>query len=187
MEWLTQERANEAIKIPWVLLALFWIGMWRRVKPTKLQESLASKLSYTAVILLGLGLLFAPVRWRILPYSREVGLAAVALNWAGVIFAIWARIYLGRNWSATVTVKEGHELMRSGPYAIVRHPIYFGMLLGSLGVAMETGRWPAPLGLGLVFVGLWLKSRVEERAMQRQFGKPYEEYRRITPALIPSF
>jgi protein-S-isoprenylcysteine O-methyltransferase Ste14 len=68
---------------------------------------------------------------------------------------------------------------------MVRHPIYLGMLLGSLGVAIETGRWPAPLGLALVFLGLRLKSRTEERVMQEQFGREYEEYRRETPSLIP--
>jgi protein-S-isoprenylcysteine O-methyltransferase Ste14 len=108
MEWLTQERANGAIRIGWLLLALFWIWMWRRVKPTKRRESAGSRLSYTAVILLGLGLMCAPVGWRFLPYSPELGSLAVGLNWVGGLLAIWARVHLGRNWSATVTVKECH-------------------------------------------------------------------------------
>jgi protein-S-isoprenylcysteine O-methyltransferase Ste14 len=185
MEWLTEERANTAIQTVWFGLALLWIWKWRSVKTTTRRETVGSGLSYTAILLAGLGLMCAPSGWRLLPYSPEVGFTAVAFNWIGVLFAVWARLHLGTNWSATATVKKDHELIRTGPYGLVRHPIYCGMLLGSLGVALETGRWPAPIGLAVVFLGFRMKSRAEERLMEEQFGAQYEEYRSNTPGLIP--
>ena len=122
---------------------------------------------------------------RSIAYSPGLGWIAVAICWAGILFAIWARVYLGTNWSSTVTLKEGHELMRGGPYALVRHPIYSGLLLGWLGMALEKGRWMALIGLLIIFLGFRLKSRTEERFMREQFGEQYEEYRRRTAALIP--
>jgi protein-S-isoprenylcysteine O-methyltransferase Ste14 len=185
MNWLTQDRADMAIRLAWLGLTSFWIWNWRRVKVTRRRESVGSKLSYTAIIIVGLALIRAPVGWRLLAWSPAVGWVAVSLNWAGVLFSIWSRTHLGRNWSATVTVKEGHNLTRTGPYRLVRHPIYFGMLLGILGLAIQAGRWPAVPGLALVFLGLRLKSRIEERLLREEFGREYENYRRDTPALVP--
>jgi protein-S-isoprenylcysteine O-methyltransferase Ste14 len=185
MNWLTQDRADMAIRLAWLGLTSFWIWNWRRVKVTRRRESVGSKLSYTAIIIVGLALIRAPVGWRLLAWSPAVGWVAVSLNWAGVLFSIWSRTHLGRNWSATVTVKEGHNLTRTGPYRLVRHPIYFDMLLGILGLAIQAGRWPAVPGLALVFLGLRLKSRIEERLLREEFGREYENYRRDTPALVP--
>lgn len=185
MNWLTQDRADMAIRLAWLGLTSFWIWNWRRVKVTRRRESVGSKLSYTAIIIVGLALIRAPVGWRLLAWSPAVGWVAVSPNWAGVLFSIWSRTHLGRNWSATVTVKEGHNLTRTGPYRLVRHPIYFGMLLGILGLAIQAGRWPAVPGLALVFLGLRLKSRIEERLLREEFGREYENYRRDTPALVP--
>jgi protein-S-isoprenylcysteine O-methyltransferase Ste14 len=185
MDWLTDQWANIAIQLAWLSLALFWMWMWRQVKPTKRREAAGLRFAYIAILLVGVALILARPGLRSLAYSPELGGIAVAINWMGILFAIWARVYLGTNWSSTVTVKEGHELIRSGPYALVRHPIYCGMLFGWLGLALERGRWTALIGVCVIFVGFRLKSRTEERFMREQFGEKYEEYRRRTAGLIP--
>jgi protein-S-isoprenylcysteine O-methyltransferase Ste14 len=103
----------------------------------------------------------------------------------GLGFSALARAWLGRNWSAEVTVKDGHELVRSGPYALVRHPIYAGMLLALAGTALMVGKWRALIGLALVVVALLRKLTVEERFMTEQFGEVYAHYRAEVSALIP--
>jgi protein-S-isoprenylcysteine O-methyltransferase Ste14 len=92
---------------------------------------------------------------------------------------------LRANWSATVTVKQQHELIRSGPYAIVRHPIYSGILLAFIGSALARGQWRGVLALAIVIVALWRKMRLEERWMSETFGDEYQRYRARTAALIP--
>jgi protein-S-isoprenylcysteine O-methyltransferase Ste14 len=186
--WLSPERAANAIRLAWMLLVVFWIWKWRSVKRTERRESEASRVSYSLIILLGFLAMFEPGRilgGRLLARTPELLAAAVAMTWTGILFAIWARVCLGTNWSAAVTVKEGHELMRGGPYGVTRHPIYSGLLLASAGVALAADRWQALIGLGLVLLGFWIKSRKEERWMMERFGAEYEEYRRRTRALIP--
>jgi protein-S-isoprenylcysteine O-methyltransferase Ste14 len=94
-------------------------------------------------------------------------------------------VFLGRNWSATVTVKDQHELIRRGPYRFVRHPIYTGMLLAFLGTAIAQDQWRSLLAFVLVWLALWRKWRLEERFMQETFGEQYAAYRREVPAVVP--
>ena len=101
------------------------------------------------------------------------------------MIAIWARFVLGRNWSGTVTVKQDHELVRSGPYALVRHPIYSGLLLAFLGTAVARGDLAALLGVALAAATLHFKTATEESFMTEQFGAGYMEYKREVKSLIP--
>jgi protein-S-isoprenylcysteine O-methyltransferase Ste14 len=110
------------------------------------------------------------------------GIALVAL---GLGFSLLARVWLGRNWSGTVTVKREHELIRSGPYALVRHPIYTGMITALVGTSLAIGNGRAALGVAVLLCGLLYKMRIEERFMAETFGEAYARYRREVPALIP--
>ena len=109
--------------------------------------------------------------------------AAVML--AGLLFAVWAREHLGRNWSSSVTIKQGHELITTGPYAVVRHPIYTGILAGLLGTAIALSQVRGFIGFVLFFLVLWLKLRREEQWMRSQFEETYSAYARQTAALVP--
>jgi protein-S-isoprenylcysteine O-methyltransferase Ste14 len=110
--------------------------------------------------------------------------AGVILLVAGVAFAVWARIYLGRNWGMPMTKKDEPELVTSGPYRFVRHPIYSGLLLAILGTALATNiYWLIALGvMGIYFV---YSARVEERLMTSSFPAAYPGYRAKTKMLIP--
>jgi protein-S-isoprenylcysteine O-methyltransferase Ste14 len=130
-------------------------------------------------------LVAGPLDRRFVPDSAAVAWAGLALTAAGCAFAIWARLLLGGNWSASVTVKQDHQLMRRGPYAIVRHPIYSGFLLGLAGTALALGEWRGIAGLALAFIGWLTKSRTEEAFMTAQFGAGYTEYQRRVKALVP--
>ena len=117
--------------------------------------------------------------------SLALGIVSDCIVLAGAGFTVWARITLGRNWSAEVTFKQDHELIESGPYALVRHPIYTGLIAMALGTMINYGR---AIGVA-VFVGLcgalWWKARQEERIMMRHFPDAYADYRARVHAIVP--
>jgi protein-S-isoprenylcysteine O-methyltransferase Ste14 len=122
---------------------------------------------------------------RFLPDTPAVSVAGFALTVAGCLFAIWARLTLGGNWSGRATVKAGHELIVSGPYAMARHPIYTGLFLASVGTALARGEWRCILGLLLIALAFAVKIGQEERLMLQAFPHAYPQYRQKVKALIP--
>ena len=181
--------------VPFAVLWLAWLGYWliaaRNVKATRRREGLTSLLLNRAFVAIGAVLLV--FRHPLLHWLEQRFVpAAMAAYWlgfvmvaAGLAFAVWARVYLGRNWSGTVTVKQDHELIRSGPYGLVRHPIYSGLLLALLGTAIAIGEWRGLLGFIAIAAGFLIKIRTEERFMGETFGDAYARYRAEVPALIP--
>jgi protein-S-isoprenylcysteine O-methyltransferase Ste14 len=119
-----------------------------------------------------------------LPASPITAPVAILLTALGLGIAIAARIQLAGNWSAAIEIKEGHALIRSGPYRYVRHPIYSGILLAVLGSAVALDHRRALLGFVLIFAALWIKSRHEEGRL-RQALPGYDAYAGETAALIP--
>jgi protein-S-isoprenylcysteine O-methyltransferase Ste14 len=176
----------------WIAWFIYWRIASAGVKPARRRESPASRAAHIVPLLIaaillwmnpiaGAGLLFE----RFLPASDTTYWAGTLLVALGLAFSVWARVYIGRNWSGTVTVKEDHELIRRGPYTLVRHPIYTGLLLGFIGTALVRGEWRGVLAVLIVFAALWRKLRLEERWMNETFGDQYRSYREHTAALIP--
>jgi protein-S-isoprenylcysteine O-methyltransferase Ste14 len=122
---------------------------------------------------------------RAIPDVLAVGLTGTIITLLGLCFAVWARVHLGRNWSSMPAIRVDHKLIRTGPYSIVRHPIYTGILFAIAGTAIIIGE---PLGLIAFFlilvVYLW-KIRMEEKYLQEEFGEDYAQYKKEVPALIP--
>lgn len=180
-----------SIEIAWIAFLAYWVVMAFSVKRTVKRQELSSRAFHVAVGVLAYMLLFTnrlawgPLAWRFAPEGRAWVVAGVALTYAGVVLAIWARAILGGNWSATVTVKQDHTLVRNGPYSTVRHPIYSGLLLAGLGTALAVGEVHGLLAVAIGLVGFHAKSRLEERFMIGEFGREYEEYRQRTRALVP--
>jgi protein-S-isoprenylcysteine O-methyltransferase Ste14 len=180
-----------SIEAAWVAFCAYWFIMAFGVKRAVKRQSLSSRALHIAVGVLAYMLLFTdrlswgPLAWRFLPDSRVWAAVGAAVTWAGVALAIWARTILGRNWSATVTVKQDHTLVRSGPYSAVRHPIYSGLLLAGLGTALAVGEVHSLLAVAIGLVGFRVKSKLEERFMVEQFGREYEDYRQHSWALVP--
>lgn len=180
-----------AIYAIWIGLLLLWLLWSLRVKRVQRRAPPASRIVEVLVVVAGFWLMFArvfPFPWLETPLWNDgvaAGIAGLAVTIAGVAFAIWARYALGGNWSGQVTVKHDHELQRSGPYAIVRHPIYSGLLLALLGTAIVIGEIRGLIGVALAGIGWRLKSLTEERLMTEEFGAQYIDYKREVRALIP--
>ncbi len=181
------------ISVLWVMFAVVWLIGRLHVKRAQERAPISARLLYGIPVVFGTFLLIndrIPLAWletRILPRSSPLDIFAVCLTAAGIGFAVWARFYLGQNWSSAVTIKVGHELIRSGPYAWVRHPIYSGILVGVFGTALAAGRPAAFIAMVFFFLGFWVKSRMEEQFMRKMFGEQYVEYSSTTGALIPKF
>jgi protein-S-isoprenylcysteine O-methyltransferase Ste14 len=109
----------------------------------------------------------------------------VALVAGGLIFTWWARITLGSLWSGGVARKDGQAVVRAGPYRLVRHPIYTGLILAAFATTLEVGQQANLLGAALMAFGFWLKARLEERFLSVELGAAYADYRATTPMLIP--
>lgn len=122
---------------------------------------------------------------RFLPHVPWVQWLGAVLTGAGVAFAIWARIHIGRYWSSTVALKESHKLVRSGPYARIRHPIYTGILAAMAGTSIAVGRYAALLGLAVIALAFARKARKEEALLAGEFGPGFDQHRRRTGFFLP--
>ncbi len=175
----------------WLSYLAYWGAMSRKVKETKRRESVPSRLARLVTLACAVALLWLPsvplpfLNERFLPLGAWCFWSGATVTAGGLLFSVRARRHLGKNWSQAVTVKEGHELITSGPYALVRHPIYTGLLLAFIGCAVARGEWRGLLAVVLVFVALWRKLRLEEKWMRAQFGESYEAYSRRVAALVP--
>jgi protein-S-isoprenylcysteine O-methyltransferase Ste14 len=172
----------------WLLFSLYWSAAARNSAAAKSSESRRSTLLHQLLLNVALLLLFIPVpglNYRFLPGGRFLALFGLAVQAAFVLLAVWARGHLGRNWSAEVRVATGHELVRTGPYRLLRHPIYSAMFGMSIGTAIVFGKLHALVGVGLLTIAYRRKIRLEEERMTEEFGAAYEEYRRRSWALIP--
>ena len=150
-------------------------------------------LRYRLPILVG-AILFVPWTGMVLGEKPlwlfgNLGIYVLAgLTLAGISFAWWARIHLGRFWSNAITHKEGHRVIETGPYGLVRHPIYTGLIAGMLTTGVAVGTVTAILGAVLISLGMWQKARMEEGFLTAELGADaYGSYCRRVPMLLPFF
>ena len=177
----------------WLVFTILWVAAAFTSKRTVRVQSGGSRLLQARLVLIGVMLIFNLGNWlvsgwlaaRVVPESTPVVFGGAILTVAGMLFSVWARLTLGRNWSGTVTIKQDHELIQRGPYRIVRHPIYTGMLLAMLGTAFIFGTARCFVGVPIVGLAFWLKVQIEEQFMVQQFGAQYANYRQQVRALIP--
>ena len=172
----------------WIAFIVYWSAAAASAGATKSAESGASRRVHTRMLNGAFLLLFLPLPLlgrRFLPVSSLVVPAGLTLQTAFFLLALWARRHLGRNWSGAVSTKIGHQLVRSGPYRIVRHPIYTAMLGMFAGAAVVSGQLHALLAVLLVSVAYGRKIPLEERVLRDEFGPAYDDYARDSWALVP--
>lgn len=174
----------------WILLILYWVISARASKPVAEGPNPGLIWVYRLPMMIGIALLC--IGWHlewlknfVFPRSETLAWSGAAVCAAGVAGAIWARSTLGKNWSSEVLFRQGHELIERGPYRLVRHPIYTGILLMCLGTAIAEDNAGAYLGVLFFFCGIWLKLRQEEALMARHFPEEYPAYKKRVKALIP--
>lgn len=188
---------HAAIAALWVAWIVSWIlaAVWTR--RTQARPPLIEILLYILPTIAGGLLLFWGANdalkgrgwaleerlWR-LPHWAAWLMAAIAA--AGFAFTWWARVTLGSLWSSEVTRKEGHVIVDQGPYGLVRHPIYTGLIAAAFATALDVGSGQTLVGAALMSFGFWMKARLEERFLMSELGEgAYAAYRRRVPMLAP--
>jgi protein-S-isoprenylcysteine O-methyltransferase Ste14 len=177
--------------VVWILFFVYWQIKAFNTKTTQRLEPISSRILRVLIFVVAIALVSTnrvPLSWLYLqlwPTGLWPFWLGAAVTVSGLLFAIWAREHLGRNWSRSVTIKQDHELIVTGPYTLVRHPIYTGVLAGFVGMAIAIGQVRGLITLALIFVAFWIKLRLEERWMRSQFGETYAAYSHDTAALVP--
>ena len=180
-----------AFAVIWIAWLFSWIAAALWSNRTEKRAMSAAIVVHTIAVLAGAALMTPWAARRLhLEQLWHVGYAGAwtlaLLTLVGLLFTWWARIHLGRLWSGSITRKEGHRVIDSGPYALVRHPIYTGMIFALFATAIEEATISGLAGAALIAFGLWLKARIEERFLTAELGaEAYNAYRRRVPMLIP--
>ena len=181
------------VELPWTIFVIYWIVGAIKTRATRESESAASRTAILLIEIAGYGLIFSDsagigfLGTRFMPRTWATAILGVVLTWSGIGLAIWARYHLAEYWSARITIKEDHQLIRTGPYTHLRHPIYSGLVLATIGSALVIDKWRCVLGVCLVLIGYCFKAMKEETMLSRQFGDAFREHREHTGFLIPRF
>ena len=181
----------QCVGYAWLAWLVSWLlaSVWRDravKRPATSSEILYRALSTAGgVMLIGVRARFlggSTPRWR---FDRPVEWVLAVVACLGFALTWWARVHLGRMWSSSVTRKADHRVIATGPYALVRHPIYSGVLLAAIATAALRGTLEAAAGAGVLFLGFYVKGRLEERFLRDELGSAYDDYARRVPMLVP--
>ena len=175
----------------WFAWSIIWLLMAAWSKPSKRREFPWQRLEHVIPMLIGFFLIYNHVaEWsflaeRIVPQNGAVSIGGLLLTLGGLFFSVWARIALGGNWSGTVTIKSGHNLIRRGPYKRIRHPIYTGLLASVVGTVLLEGEVRSLLGFVVILFALYRKAKREERFLSDEFGDGFAEHAKHTGMFLP--
>jgi protein-S-isoprenylcysteine O-methyltransferase Ste14 len=181
------------IRVCWIIFIAVWVLAAVSTKRAIYRESSAERARYWLALVIGYVLVIKsnslprPFNWLVIPHTASSAWIGACFCVSGLVFAIWARVILGRNWSGVITLKEGHELVERGPYRVVRHPIYTGILAMFVGTAIAIGYFGGFIGLLLLFVSFWVKLKREEDLMLKHFPAKYAAYQSRVKRIIPFF
>jgi protein-S-isoprenylcysteine O-methyltransferase Ste14 len=188
-----REAFHLLVEVPWIVFLLYWIVSAIRTRVTVQTESFASRYFIVLIETVGFVLLFRHAAGigflgeRFMHRTLASAIVGSILTWMGIGLAIWARYHLADYWSARITIKEDHQLIRTGPYARLRHPIYSGIILAAIGSAVVIDQWRCVLGVCLILTGYCIKARKEEAMLTQQFGESFREHQKHAGFLIPRF
>ncbi len=175
----------------WLAWLLYWYIGTRGLAENRRKLPQATSLPYRVPLVLGIVLIACPPLLPgsfgrpLYPTKNDVVLLGLATQALGLAFSVWARLHLGRLWSGTITLKEGHRIVESGPYGWVRHPIYTGLILAFFGTAVSAGTPQAFLGFLAAAFAYVRKLRLEEGWLSQNLGPDYDRYKSRVKALVP--
>lgn len=175
----------------WVVFWISWVAAAGWSAKTERRVGMKGELAYRLVLIAGTLAFLPPAHgyygpMRLWLVSRDQAWLCTAVLALGLGFTWWARIHLGTLWSGWITRKADHRVIDTGPYGIVRHPIYTGLLLGVYATAAAKGTILGLLGATLITLSLWMKARVEEGWLRKELDPgAYDDYRRKVPMLVP--
>jgi protein-S-isoprenylcysteine O-methyltransferase Ste14 len=184
----------------WTAFGIYWIGaaVLKRSgsERAEIPQSRESRF-YRPLRLLILALTFSLLFWqrtavgflgaRFTPSSSAVSATGFVAALIGLGVALWARVRLGQYWSDKVVLQEGHQLIRGGPYAYMRHPIYSGVLLGVAGTALVLGEVRGIVAFVILLVNYSIKAKREENILEHKFGEQFKLHRKQAGFLLPKF
>lgn len=178
---------------PWIVFCVYWALGALKTRRTVSTEPFVARARHLLLEITGFALLFGGFTGigvlgeRIYHRTYATLVTAVALTWIGIALALWARWHLGQYWSGRITLKEDHKLVRTGPYAHFRHPIYSGIILAAIGTALAIDEWRGIAGVAVIVLAYLIKGKKEESVLAAQFGEEFKEHCRHTGFLIPKF
>lgn len=183
-------RPGTAMVALWLLWAVSWAAAAFWTDRVEKRAGFRAEAPYRVVLMLGTILFFIPAhgyagRLRLWFLDRAEAWICVALIAVGLAFCWWARVHLGGLWSGTVTAKAAHHIVDTGPYGLVRHPIYTGLLLAILATMAAKGTVWGIAGAILLAIGIVMKARLEERFLRGELGSAYDDYAKRVPMLVP--
>ena len=181
------------IEGPWIVFCAYWVMGALKTHRTVTAESFVARTRHLLLEISGFALLFGgfmdigALGKRVFHRTYATSVAGVALTWIGIALAMWARWHLGQYWSGRITLKQDHKLIRTGPYAHFRHPIYSGIILAAIGGALAIDKWRCVVGVAAIVLAYLIKGKKEESVLAAQFGEDFKEHCRHTGFLIPRF
>lgn len=179
------------IRTAWVVWIIWWLVAATRVNRMKRREPVPEWVLRWILMIAAFELLFQPgsylgiLNHRFVPHSQRILELGAAITCIGLAFSIWARQHIGRYWSGSVSIRADHQLIRTGPYSRIRHPIYTGILVGLAGTLLADGHYAAILAFLIVLGGLSWKALREENLLKSEFGPAFEEHKRMTGFFLP--
>ncbi len=183
-----------ALALLWIGWAVYWALAAARSGPARRAEGRSSRLAHILLVACSFVLLFSlfserlrlgPLGVSVFPKGPALSVLGTFMAALGLSLAIWARLHLAHNWSGAVALKSDQQLVQTGPYGLVRHPIYSGLLLAVAGSALAIGKLGAAIAVPIMAAAYWRKLRIEERVLIGAFGEAYESYSRRVGALLP--
>lgn len=190
---MSQEQLIRTLEWTWIVFGVYWLIAARGVNAARTTEAPAYRVFRFILLAITFTLLFA--KWTAVgflgrhffsekKYFEYIGLA---LALAGLALAVWARVSLGQYWSDKIVLKVDHQLVRSGPYARMRHPIYSGVLLGVAGSSLVVDEWRGLLALLLLLTNYTVKAKREDKILAESFPEQFTDHKRNAGFLLPRF